>query len=179
MKKIINYLLLITLILSTVLPVFAAENKSDAMKSSQKVVLDGKEVNLPAYLISNKNYIKLRDFAAILNATTNKFSLSYDANKKVVVIKNNESYTKVADDLKAIEKDKNKAILSTTEVIVNGKSQKIASAKIDGYNYLQIREVSKLVGVDIKYDEKTKTVELLTKKVAENVPLKCDNPSLR
>ena len=177
MKKIINYLLLITLILSTVLPVFAAENKSDAMKSSQKVVLDGKEVNLPAYLISNKNYIKLRDFAAILNATTNKFSLSYDANKKVVVIKNNESYTKVADDLKAIEKDKNKAILSTTEVIVNGKSQKIASAKIDGYNYLQIREVSKLVGVDIKYDEKTKTVELLTKKVAENVPLKCDNPS--
>ena len=139
MKKIINYLLLITLILSIVLPVFAAENKSDAIKSSQKVVLDGKEVNLPAYLISNKNYIKLRDFAAILNATTNKFSLSYDANKKVVVIKNNESYTKVADDLKAIEKDKNKAILSTTEVIVNWKSKKIASAKIDGYNYLQIR----------------------------------------
>lgn len=164
MKKIINYLLLITLILSTVLPVFAAENKSDAMKSSQKVVLDGKEVNLPAYLISNKNYIKLRDFAAILSATTNKFSLSYDANKKVVVIKNNESYTKVADDLKAIEKDKNKAILSTTEVIVNGKSQKIASAKIDGYNYLQIREVSKLVGVDIKYDEKNKNCRITYKK---------------
>ncbi|WP_308533318.1 copper amine oxidase N-terminal domain-containing protein [uncultured Peptoniphilus sp.] len=173
MKKLLKILLVFSLVFGMSMSALAAANSANAVKSSQKVLLDRKEVSLPAYLINSKNYIKLRDFAAILSESGKKFNVSFDASKKSIVIKTGEGYAKTSEDLKTITNKKASASLVTNDIIVNGKNLKANGANINGFNYLQIREAAKLVGVEISYNEKTKTVEINTNKA--HGKMKCDD----
>lgn len=174
MKKFIKILMVFTLIFSLVGPVSAEANKAEAAKSSQKIILDEKEVELPAYMINEKNYIKLRDFAAILNESANKFSITYNKEKNAILIKTGEGYEKVADDLKEVEDEKSDAILSEIEIMVNDKVVKVNSAKIKGYNYLQIKEASDLLGLEISFNEETKVLEIKTMADPAEKEMKCE-----
>ncbi len=81
-----------TLIFSFMSPASAQSNKLEASKASQKIILGGKEFELNTYTIDGKTYIKLRDFAKFLSTTSKKFSLSYDKDQKLPVIKTMDDY---------------------------------------------------------------------------------------
>ena len=83
MKKKFSLLLAILMLVALIPNTFAQGETVEAKKANQKMTLDGKEVEAPFYNINGSNYIKLRDFAVILNETENKFNVSYDNEKTI------------------------------------------------------------------------------------------------
>ena len=65
-----------------------------AQQSSQKIVVDGKPVQIEAYSISGSNYCKLRDVGKAIG-----FNVSYDAASNTVQINTNEPYAEDASTL--------------------------------------------------------------------------------
>ncbi len=170
MKKKISLLLAI-LMLVTLIPTSFAEAKTvDAKKASQKLTLDGKEVNAGFYYIEGSNYIKLRDLAAIMNSSEKKFNVAFDEKSRSFIIERGRDYEKAKGDLEPIKEEKASAKLSYKDVLINYKGEgdgvyqkKMAkTALINGNNYLKLRDLAELAGFYIDFDEKTKTIELKT-----------------
>ncbi|WP_019214153.1 primase [Fenollaria massiliensis] len=160
MKKKISLLLAI-LMLVTLIPTAFAESKTvDAVKNTKKVTLDGEEVMVGAYDVEGFNYLKLRDVAAILNAKKCQFSVGYDEPTKLISVELAKAYEKVEGDLAEIKDEKAKAIVSVKNILVNGEEKEIKTALINEYNYMQLRDLGSLVGLDVKYDAKNKVIML-------------------
>ena len=160
MKKKISLLLAI-LMLVTLIPTAFAESKTvDAVKNTKKVTLDGEEVMVGAYDVEGFNYLKLRDVAAILNAKKCQFSVGYDEPTKLISVELAKAYEKVEGDLAEIKDEKAKAIVSVKKILVNGEEKEIKTALINEYNYMQLRDLGSLVGLDVKYDAKNKVIML-------------------
>ncbi len=62
-----------------------------AQQSSQKIIVDGKPVQIEAYSINGSNYCKLRDVGKAVG-----FAVEYDPMTNTVCIKTNEAYTEAA-----------------------------------------------------------------------------------
>lgn len=160
MKKKISLLLAI-LMLVTLLPTAFAESKTvDAVKNTKKVTLDGEEVKVGAYDVEGFNYLKLRDIAAILNGKKCQFDVGYDAPTKAFSIELAKGYEKLEGDLAEIKDEKAKAMVSVKKILVNGEVKEVKTALIDGYNYMQLRDLGSLVGLDVKYDNVNKVIML-------------------
>lgn len=165
MKKKISLLLAI-LMLVTFIPTSFAERKIvDAKKNNQRIALDGAEVKVGTYLVEDYTYIKLRDVAAILNETSNRFNLGRSIeDKSILVIDLNGSYDILDSDLQEITKEKAKASVGVTKVDIFGEIKELKTALIDGFNYVQLRDLAKLVGFEVGYDAKNKTILINTSK---------------
>ena len=160
MKKKISLLLAI-LMLVTLLPTAFAESKTvDAVKNTKKVTLDGEEVKVGSYDVEGYNYLKLRDVAAILNTKKCQFNVGFDAPTKLITVELAKGYEKVEGDLAEIKDEKAKAIVSVKKILVNGEEKEIKTALINEYNYMQLRDLGSLVGLDVKYDAKNKVIQL-------------------
>ncbi len=160
MKKKISLLLAI-LMLVTVIPTAFAESKTvDAVKNTKKVTLDGEEVKVGAYDVEGYNYLKLRDVAAILNTKKCQFNIGFDKPRMLITVELAKGYEKVEGDLAEIKDEKAKAIVSVKKILVNGEEKEIKTALINEYNYMQLRDLASLVGLDVKYDAKNKVIML-------------------
>ena len=160
MKKKISLLLAI-LMLVTLIPTAFAESKTvDAVKNTKKVTLDGEEVMVGAYDVEGYNYLKLRDVAAILNTKKCQFNVGFDAPSKLITVELAKGYEKVEGDLAEIKDEKAKAIVSVKKILVNGEEKEIKTALINEYNYMQLRDLGSLVGLDVKYDKVNKVIML-------------------
>ncbi|UQK58930.1 copper amine oxidase N-terminal domain-containing protein [Fenollaria massiliensis] len=170
MKKKISLLLAI-LMLVTLIPTSFAERKIvDAKKNNQRIALDGEEVKVGTYLVEDYTYIKLRDVAALLNETPNQFDIGFATKElKTIVLALGEEYEKEDDDLQEIKKEKAKASVGVIQVKVNGELKDLKTALIDGFNYVQLRDLSKLVGFEVGYDAKNKTILINTKEDENSV----------
>lgn len=160
MKKILSFLLIFTVLIPCT--IFAGTEKQVAQKTPQKIQSDGEEVQIPAYIIQGKNYVKLRDFAAILSKTNKKFDISFDKQKEAVVIESGKAYNKTDKDLKENKEASAKAIFSEQIVLLDNKEVKVQTANIMDNNYLPIRDLAELVGVKIDFNNEKKIVELKT-----------------
>ena len=160
MKKKISLLLAI-LMLVTLIPTAFAESKTvDAVKNTKKVTLDGEEVKIGAYDVEGYNYLKLRDVAAILNTKKCQFNVGFDGPTKLITVELAKGYEKVEGDLAEIKDEKAKAIVSVKKILVNGEEKEIKTALINEYNYMQLRDLGSLVGLDVKYDNVNKVIML-------------------
>ena len=160
MKKKISLLLAI-LMLVTLIPTAFAESKTvDAVKNTKKVTLDGEEVKVGAYDVEGYNYLKLRDVAAILNTKKCQFNIGFDKPRMLITVELAKGYEKVEGDLAEIKDEKAKAIVSVKKILVNGEEKEIKTALINEYNYMQLRDLASLVGLDVKYDAKNKVIML-------------------
>lgn len=160
MKKKISLLLAI-LMLVTLIPTAFAESKTvDAVKNTKKVTLDGEEVMVGAYDVEGYNYLKLRDIAAILNGKKCQFSVGYDEPTKLISVELAKAYEKVEGDLAEIKDEKAKAIVSVKKILVNGEEKEVKTALINEYNYMQLRDLGSLVGLNVGYDNVNKVIML-------------------
>ena len=160
MKKKISLLLAI-LMLVTLIPTAFAESKTvDAVKNTKKVTLDGEEVKVGAYDVEGFNYLKLRDVAAIINGKKCQFNVGFDKPTKLITVELAKGYEKVEGDLAEIKDEKAKAIVSVRKILVNGEEKEIKTALINEYNYMQLRDLASLVGLDVKYDKVNKVIML-------------------
>lgn len=156
MKKIVT--LTIALLLALTIIVGA----TSGVKSFQKITLDGKEVSLQGYLIENANYFKLRDLANILNGTCAQFDISYNKEKAQIQIKKSTSYSEAQKGLSALKSEKVNAEMSTQNVLVDGVTHKVYTALIEQNNFVKLRDVAKILGFEVEYNETTKEINLKT-----------------
>ena len=162
MKRFISLALVFVLLASSF--AFAAEAepvKAEGEKTFQEVYLDGGKVDLGAYLINQRNYVKLRDVAALLTATDAKFNVGFE-NKKVVIT-TGETYEKLDTDLVELLEGKVEALMGEQAFVFNGEEKMVKTALINQNNYLQLRELGELIGFGVHYNEETKAIELSSK----------------
>lgn len=163
MKRFISLALVFVLLASSF--AFAADAepvKAEGEKTFQEVYLDGGKVDLGAYLINQRNYVKLRDVAAILTATDAKFNVDFNEDKKVVIT-TGEVYEKLDTDLVELAEGKVEAIMGEQAFLLNGEEKMVKTALINQNNYLQLRELGELIGFGVHYNEETKAIELSSK----------------
>nr|WP_157884916.1 stalk domain-containing protein [Ezakiella massiliensis] len=164
MKRFISLALVFVLLASSF--AFAAEAsepvKAEGAKTFQEVYLDGGKVDLGAYLINQRNYVKLRDVAALLTATDAKFNVGFNEDKKVVIT-TGEAYEKLDTDLVELPEGKVEALMGEQAFVFNGEEKMVKTALINQNNYLQLRELGELIGFGVHYNEETKAIELSSK----------------
>jgi len=145
-------------------PEIPAESAT-AKPSSQKVLVNGKEVAFDAYNINGSNYFKLRDLAYIFSGTQKQFAVGYDDKTKAITLTSGEAYTKVGGEMALKENRQNKTANPTTsKIYLDGKEIKFTVYLIDGNNYFKLRDVMKTFDIYVGYDDATKTITLDTSK---------------
>ena len=171
MKKKIS-LLLVVLMLVTLMPMSMAASEERSMESSQKFTVNGEEVHIRAYIINGKNYLRLRDAAAALKGTKAQFQVDYDKEKNLVMIETNKPYEDLSNTKIYSSQKKLWATMKDMDILFNGKERKLKSAFIIDTNYIELRDLAKLVGFSVSYDAPTRTVVLKSEKL--KVPCKLD-----
>ena len=164
MKKKIS-LLLVVLMLVTFMPMSMAVSEERSMESSQKFTVNGEEVHIRAYIINGKNYLRLRDVAAALKGTKVQFQVDYDKEKNLVMIETNKPYKDLSNTKIYSSQKKLWATMKDMDILFNGKERKLKSAFIIDTNYIELRDLAKLMGFDVSYDAPTKTVAITSDKV--------------
>lgn len=164
MKKKIS-LLLAVLMLVTFMPMSMAVSEERSMESSQKFTVNGDEVHIRAYIINGKNYLRLRDVAAALKGTKAQFQVDYDEEKNLVMIETNKPYEDLSNTKIYSSQKKLWATMKDMDILFNGKERKLKSAFIIDTNYIELRDLAKLMGFDVSYDAPTKTVAITSDKV--------------
>lgn len=164
MKKKIS-LLLVVLMLVTFMPMSMAVSEERSMESSQKFTVNGEEVHIRAYIINGKNYLRLRDAAAALKGTKAQFYVDYDKEKNLVMIETNKPYEDLSNTKIYSSQKKLWATMKNMDILFNGKERKLKSAFIIDTNYIELRDLAKLMGFDVSYDAPTKTVAITSDKV--------------
>lgn len=171
MKKKIS-LLLVVLMLVTFMPMSMAESEEKAVESTQKFTVNGEAREIRAYIIKGKNYLKLRDAAAALKGTKAQFYVDYDNDKHLVMIERNKPYEDLSNAKFYSSKKELWATMKNSDVLIDGKESKLKSAFIIDTNYIELRDLAKLMGFVVSYDAKTRTVALKSEKV--KMPCKLD-----
>lgn len=169
-KKIL--LLLVVLMLVTFMPMSMAVSEERSMESSQKFTVNGEAAPIRAYIINGKNYLRLRDAAAALKGTKAQFQVDYDKEKNLVMIETNKPYEDLSNTKIYSSKKELWATMKDMDILFNGKERKLKSAFIIDTNYIELRDLAKLVGFSVSYDAPTRTVVLKSEKL--KMPCKLD-----
>lgn len=127
-----------------------------AIPSACKFYINSKSVNITSYLIDDTNYIKLRDFAAILDGTQAEFAIDF-ANNKITITKNSQ-YNFIGSELSGKADVAVKQAKKSTGILEN-----FTSYNIENNNYISIRELCDAFGVQIAYDVNTNSVNMQVK----------------
>jgi len=157
MKRLLS-LILAALLLCALAPARAAE----VARSSQLMRVDGGSVVCEYYNIDGYNYFKLRDMAYLLNGTESRFSVDYDAEKNAVLIVRGQDYAPIGGELARGEDRSDTAVPSAQTIYVDG--ERVSSLTVyniggdKGYNYFKLRELGKLLGFGVDYNEENKTI---------------------
>lgn len=161
MKKI---LLCLALVMLLSVGVRAEDAKTvNAVKSSQKVSVDGKTVEIDAYNIEGSNYFKLRDVAVILSGTEKEFDVGFDKKENLITIELEKPYSKASDDVSTITKEKAEGVKKEIKFIMDNLEYYAHPVNIDGSNYLKLRDLAKIIGFSLEYDEAKKEILIETK----------------
>ncbi|MDO5040747.1 MAG: hypothetical protein Q4D95_01510 [Peptoniphilus sp.] len=160
MKKILLLTMLFTCILSS--SVFA---QTQAVPSEQKVVFDEAEVDIKGYNIDGNNYYRLRDLAAVLTGSEINFNVEYDEIYNYIDITRQSKYDKQPDDLKFSDQEIKSMAESYQRTFVDGDKVIFSGYLINENNYYKLRDLGKVLGFPVSFDEDTNSVIIENKKI--------------
>lgn len=129
-----------------------------AIPNETEIDVNGKSINLSGYNINGNNYYKIRDIAYLLNGTKSNFSVDWDSENDIIVIKTKTPYTPLGNENNLIDKNKRAVDIKREKAMLNNKSIELRAYKIDGSNYFTIREVAEIVGFKVDWDDKERRI---------------------
>lgn len=146
----------------------SAENGVQAQPASARILVNGNETGLEAYLIAGSNYFKLRDLAMAVSGTDKQFAVGYDAENKAIQLTSGQPYTVVGGELSSNgSAEVAVATASNSKLFVNGEEKALTAYHIGGNQYFKLRDIAQLFDIGITYDSETGTVAIDT--VSDNV----------
>ena len=131
--------------------------------SSQGLKVDGEAKTTEVYNISDYNYFKLRDIAALLNGTDAQFSVAFDTETRVVSITTGQPYEAVGGELTTGTDKSASCVLSDWKVEVNGEAKDIVAYNLEGNNFFKLRDLGTAIGFNVDYDTETATMLITSK----------------
>lgn len=135
------------------------------LPTTSPILIDGEKVEFEAYNINGNNYFKLRDVAMALNGSGKQFEIIWDGASDAVNIKTGEAYTILGNELSVPNlKSEKRAILSTSDILMNGVAERITAYNVEGYNYFKLRDLGSSIDFGVSWDEKVNTVYIDTLK---------------
>lgn len=171
-KRRCSVVLILAIMLSVgILPVPAsAATRPSVTLTSQKLIVNGKEVKTEIYNIDGSNYFKLRDIAMLLNGTESQFSINTRDHygKLVIDLQPGEAYTPVGGELVTGADKSASTVMNEQLMTINGESRRftINLYNIGGNNFFKLRELADMFFFDVDYDSKTNAVIVSTKSLA-------------
>lgn len=145
-----------------------ADGYAYATPNTATVSMNGSQLSMQAYLANGNNYVRLRDFAAVLKGTGSQFGLSYDNTNGSVVINNGGIY-EGTNSGGTITGGAVMSKLHQPVLYVDGTAYSIDSYLIGDMNYMKIRDLCDAIGCGIDWDQTTGQVILLPKDAEETV----------
>lgn len=139
----------------------------EAVGKNDGIKIDSMDVKVPAYVIENENYFKIRDLACALKDSKAKFKVDYDMEKKAIVIESKKDYEPLKTDMQPIKNIKSIGIRSYDKLIINGEETEVKAYKIEGFNYFRLRELGEILGFGVDYDFENNKV-VITSEIKEN-----------
>jgi len=113
---------------------------------------------MQAYKINGNNYIKLRDFAQMVNNTPLNFEVEWDGSLNAINMFTGKPYTIVGGEGVPIGPETKQATDTTSTIYVNGAVVQMGGYFIAGNNYFKLRDLGKALGIGIDWDNVNKTV---------------------
>ncbi len=124
----------------------------EAISTSAKVIVDGKEIAFEAYNINGNNYFKLRDIAYVLNGTQKTFGVAWDEASKKVNLLSCQLYHPVGGELSSGDGTNKTALKSGGGILLDGAPVDFGAYNINGNNYFKLRDLGKLFDFGISWD---------------------------
>lgn len=142
-------------------------NTVEAIRSNQRLTIDGVEVECEKYAINGNNYFKLRDLAYLLNGSGSSFGLWWNESKRSVMININAPYYPDGSELTQGGPSSGtgtvKATVSNQPVIINGITHnELTVYTIHGNNFFKLRELGDVLGFGVDWEDSTRTVKIST-----------------
>lgn len=123
------------------------------------VSVNGKETNVYIYNIKGNNYFKLRDLAMLLNGTDKQFEVSWDAEKKAIVLSSGIPYTVVGGELANSTEYREKASPATAKAYLDNTEIFPTAYNIKGNNYFKLRDIAKALDFKVGWDSYTLLID--------------------
>lgn len=137
-------------------------NSLTASKSTAKLLVDGKEMEVSGYTVNNSNYYKIRDIAMILRTTPARFNVEWDESLSAISVLTGIKYVVVGGEL---DYD-NSAVMEVEEnsapVYIDGDETQITAYNINGSTYFKIRDLADMVGFEVDWDGDQQAIILRT-----------------
>lgn len=131
-----------------------------ASPNAATVSMNGSQLSMQAYLANGNNYVRLRDFAAILAGTGSQFGLTYDSASGAVVMQSGAPY-EGTNSGGQITGGTVMSQLHQPTVYVDSAPYTIDSYLIGDLNYMKVRDLCAAIGCGIDYDATTGQVILI------------------
>jgi len=131
-------------------------------KDEEIPLTGGTVMNAPVVKIQNYDYIKLRDFAMLLNETSEQIGVVFNEKTKTVSITTGEPYVPLGDELEKLSEPVD-AIGSPHYIVLDGVPVHLSAYLIEGYNYLRLQDLASLFDVAIEHDHTNHTVTISIK----------------
>ena len=137
-------------------------NSLTAARSSARLLVNGKQVDISGYTVNDSNYYKIRDIAMFLRTTSARFNVEWDESLSAIAVSTGVKYVIVGGEL---DDDNSSAINveeNTAPIYVDGTEQEIVAYNINGSNYFKIRDLADMVGFEVDWDGEAQAVILRT-----------------
>ena len=133
----------------------------------QRLTVNGVEKKAEIYNINDENYFKLRDIAMLLNGTDAQFEVIYDKETNAISVETGKAYTPVGGEL-ADHADRSASIVVSPQTLsVDGAEAHLTAFNLEGNNFFRLRDLGRVLGFGVDYDEATKTMLVTAATTAE------------
>lgn len=140
---------------------YALDNET-ATPSSTKLIANGKNVEVDAYVIGGNNYIKLRDLATMVNRTEKNFDVTWDGSKNAINLVSNKAYTSVGGEMAKGDGKPKAATRTNSKIFVDSGEVSMTAYNIGGNNYFKLRDVMQIFDIAVGWDGVISTVSINT-----------------
>ena len=161
-------MLLAVIMLSSAFTMTVFAETLTANPTTSKVIINGVEKSFEAYNINDNNYFKLRDIAFCLSATDKRFAIDWQAETNTAFLETDKEYMPVGGEL-AIGSDfvTKDAVLSNTNIVLNGRQVQAKAYLIDGNNYFKLRDLGNVLNFSVEWEQTTQSIIIETNSITE------------
>ncbi len=111
------------------------------------LMIDQKNIGANFYTIMEEDYIKLRDFAAIVAGSQNQFAVEYDSKTNTVQIISGDVYTSIGNEMLLDASQRYITKKSPYNVARDGQNVSIKGYVVDGDLYFHVTELAEALGM--------------------------------
>lgn len=136
--------------------------EATAYYTASSMILNNKPVSLDAYTINDNNYIKLRDFAALVNGSEKQFEVVWSPEKGAIELLSQTPYTVAGGELTKGTASNEVAISSTSSIYKDGAIIDLTAYTINNNNHFKLRDLAKAFNIGLTWNPESNTIELNT-----------------